>query len=51
MLNLNYIGIEHILLALIREGEGVAVQVIQLLSGYQGKEPATSPLPHRFHNQ
>ncbi|MEY2634900.1 MAG: hypothetical protein RIS75_840 [Actinomycetota bacterium] len=53
----NYIGTEHILLGLIREGEGVAAkvleklgadlnrvrqQVIQLLSGYQGKEPATA---------
>ncbi|GIG55006.1 ATP-dependent Clp protease ATP-binding subunit [Demequina activiva] len=53
----NYIGTEHILLGLIREGEGVAAQVlgklgadlggvrqqvIQLLSGYEGKEPATS---------
>jgi ATP-dependent Clp protease ATP-binding subunit ClpC len=53
----NYIGTEHILLGLIREGEGVAAQVlvklgadlnrvrqqvIQLLSGYQGKEAATS---------
>jgi ATP-dependent Clp protease ATP-binding subunit ClpC len=51
----NYIGTEHILLGLIREGEGVAAQVlvklgaeltrvrqqvIQLLSGYQGKEAA-----------
>ncbi|MGH3615894.1 MAG: ATP-dependent Clp protease ATP-binding subunit [Pseudonocardia sp.] len=51
----NYIGTEHILLGLIREGEGVAAQVLvklgadlnrvrqqvlQLLSGYQGKEPA-----------
>ncbi|WP_159944119.1 MULTISPECIES: ATP-dependent Clp protease ATP-binding subunit [unclassified Nocardiopsis] len=50
----NYIGTEHILLGLIREGEGVAAQVlvklgadlnrvrqqvIQLLHGYQGKEP------------
>ena len=49
----SYIGTEHILLGLIREGEGVAAQVlvklgadlnrvrqqvIQLLSGYQGKE-------------
>lgn len=49
----NYIGTEHILLGLIREGEGVAAQVlvklgadlnrvrqtvIQLVSGYQGKE-------------
>src|SRR5438876_1512638 len=54
----NYIGTEHILLGLIREGEGVAAQVlvklgadlnrvrqqvIQLLHGYsQGKEPASS---------
>src|SRR5699024_7383698 len=50
----SYIGTEHILLGLIREGEGVAAQVlvklgadlgrvrqevIKLLSGYQGKEP------------
>ncbi|NBP92206.1 MAG: ATP-dependent Clp protease ATP-binding subunit, partial [Actinobacteria bacterium] len=56
----NYIGTEHILLGLIREGEGVAAQVlvklgadlnrvrqqvIQLLSGYQGKESATSGGP------
>jgi ATP-dependent Clp protease ATP-binding subunit ClpA len=49
----NYIGTEHILLGLIREGEGVAAlvlralgadlnrtrqQVIQLLHGYQGRE-------------
>jgi ATP-dependent Clp protease ATP-binding subunit ClpC len=49
----NYIGTEHILLGLIREGEGVAAQVlinlgadlervrsavIQLLSGYYGKQ-------------
>ena len=55
----NYIGTEHILLGLIREGEGVAAQVlvklgadlnrvrqqvIQLLSGYQGKEPAEGPV-------
>ena len=47
----NYIGTEHILLGLVREGEGVAAQVlvrlgadlsrvrqqvIQLLSGYSG---------------
>ena len=52
----NYIGTEHILLGLIREGEGVAAQVlgklgadlssvrqqvIQLLSGYENKEPAS----------
>jgi ATP-dependent Clp protease ATP-binding subunit ClpC len=50
----NYIGSEHILLGLIREGEGVAAQVLvklgadlnrvrqqvlQSLSGYQGTEP------------
>ena len=53
----SYIGTEHILLGLIREGEGVAAQVlqklgadlnrvrqqvIQLLSGFQGKESATA---------
>ena len=52
----NYIGTEHILLGLIREGDGVAAQVlvklgadlnrvrqqvIQLLHGYQGKEPTS----------
>jgi ATP-dependent Clp protease ATP-binding subunit ClpA len=52
----NYIGTEHILLGLIREGEGVAAQVlvklgadlnrvrqqvIQLLHGYLGKGPAS----------
>jgi len=57
----NYIGTEHILLGLIREGEGVAAQVLvklgadlnrvrtqvnQLLQGYQGKEsPATGSGP------
>ena len=56
----NYIGTEHILLGLIREGEGVAAQVlvklgadlnrvrqqvIQLLSGYQGKEAVTQGGP------
>ena len=56
----NYIGTEHILLGLIREGEGVAAQVlvklgadlnrvrqqvIQLLSGYQGKEAVASSGP------
>jgi ATP-dependent Clp protease ATP-binding subunit ClpC len=54
------IGTEHILLGLIREGEGVAAQVlvklgadlnrvrqqvIQLLSGYQGKEPTAAGGP------
>ncbi|MGO1539361.1 MAG: ATP-dependent Clp protease ATP-binding subunit [Leucobacter sp.] len=59
----NYIGTEHILLGLIREGEGVAAQVlvklgadlnrvrqtvIQLLSGYQaGKETATVGAPEQ----
>ena len=52
-----YIGTEHILLGLIREGEGVAAQVlvklgadlnrvrqqvIQLVSGFQGKESETT---------
>jgi ATP-dependent Clp protease ATP-binding subunit ClpC len=61
----SYIGTEHLLLGLIREGEGVAAQVltklgadtnkvrqqvIQLLSGYQGKETVavggeTNPQP------
>ena len=56
----NYIGTEHILLGLIREGEGVAAQVlvklgadlnrvrqqvIQLLSGYQGKEAVAAGAP------
>src|SRR2546425_702046 len=54
----NYIGTEHILLGLIREGEGVAAQVlqklgadlnrvrqtvIQLLSGYTGGKGEQSP--------
>jgi hypothetical protein len=49
----NYIGTEHILLGLVREGEGVAAQVlvslgadlagvrqqvVQMLSGYQGRQ-------------
>jgi ATP-dependent Clp protease ATP-binding subunit ClpC len=56
----NYIGTEHILLGLIREGEGVAAQVlvklgadlnrvrqqvIQLLHGDQGKGPAAAVAP------
>src|SRR6266536_2922186 len=60
MLGHNYIGTEHILLGLIREGEGVAAQVLvklgadlnrvreqvdQLLHGYQGKEPAAAGAP------
>jgi Clp amino terminal domain, pathogenicity island component len=54
----NYIGTEHILLGLIREGEGVAAQVlvklgagldrvrqqvVQLLSGYAGGVPPEQP--------
>ena len=53
----NYIGTEHILLGLIREGEGVAAQVlqlgadlnrvrqtvIQLLSGYTAGKGETTP--------
>src|SRR5487761_2402418 len=53
----SYIGTEHMLLGLVREGEGVAAQVlvslgadlgrvrqqvIQLMSGYQGKEAVGS---------
>src|SRR2546421_2128475 len=56
----NYIGTEHILLGLIRDGEGVAAQVlvklgadpgrvrqqvIQLLQGSPGKEPAAAGAP------
>src|SRR2546429_48954 len=56
----NYIGTEHILLGLIRDGEGVAAQVlvklggdpsrvrqqvIQLLAGSQGKELAAAGAP------
>ena len=56
----NYIGTEHILLGLIREGEGVAAQVlvklggdlhrvrqqvIQLLHGHQGKGPGAAGAP------
>ena len=55
----DYIGTEHILLGLIREGDGVAAQVlvnlgsdlnrarqqvIQLLHGYQGRQPALSTI-------
>ena len=58
----NYIGTEHILLGLIREGEGVAAQVlvklgadlsrvrqqvIQLLSGYSGPGAALELGPRR----
>jgi hypothetical protein len=57
MLGHDYIGTEHILLGVIREGEGVAAQVlvrlgadlnrvrqqvIQLLHGHQGEEPGSS---------
>ncbi|KAA1374877.1 ATP-dependent Clp protease ATP-binding subunit [Aeromicrobium fastidiosum] len=56
----SYIGTEHILLGLIREGEGVAAQVlvklgadlnrvrqqvIQLVSGFQGKEAESAGAP------
>jgi ATP-dependent Clp protease ATP-binding subunit ClpC len=56
----NYIGTEHILLGLLREGEGTAIkvlsrlkaepaavrqEVIERLSGYQGKELATAGGP------
>jgi ATP-dependent Clp protease ATP-binding subunit ClpC len=56
----SYIGTEHILLGLIREGEGVAAQVlvklgadlnrvrqqvIQLVSGFQGKESEAAGAP------
>ncbi|MFT4188556.1 MAG: ATP-dependent Clp protease ATP-binding subunit [Aeromicrobium sp.] len=56
----SYIGTEHILLGLIREGEGVAAQVLvklgadlnrvrqqvlQLVQGFQGKEPETAGAP------
>ncbi len=59
-MNHNYIGTEHILLGLIREGEGVAAQVLiklgadlnrvrntvlQLITGYQGKEASMSGAP------
>ena len=58
----NYIGTEHILLGLIREGEGVAAQVlvklgadlsrvrqqvIQLLSGYSGSGQGSSDSPDK----
>src|SRR6478609_7914447 len=61
-INHSYIGTEHILLGLIREGEGVAAQVLvklgadlnrvrnqvlQLLSGFQGKEAATAGAPEQ----
>ncbi len=59
-MNHNYIGTEHILLGLIREGEGVAAQVLiklgadlgrvrstvlQLITGYQGREATMSGAP------
>lgn len=59
-LNHPYIGTEHILLGLVREGEGVAAQVfiklgvelskvrqavLQLLNGYQEKQAATAGAP------
>ena len=62
----NYIGTEHILLGLIREGEGVAAQVlvklgadlsrvrqqvIQLLSGYQGPAGGKEPARRFWHGE
>ncbi len=59
-MNHNYIGTEHILLGLIREGEGVAAQVLiklgadlgrvrstvlQLITGYQGREASMAGAP------
>ncbi len=59
-LNHPYIGTEHILLGLVREGEGVAAQVLiklgadlgrvrsqvlQMLNGYQGAQAATAGAP------
>jgi ATP-dependent Clp protease ATP-binding subunit ClpC len=57
----NYIGTEHMLLGMIREGEGIAAQilvmdfglalsevrqeVIQLLSGYAGRAQKVEPAP------
>lgn len=61
-LNHPYIGTEHILLGLIREGEGVAAQVLiklgadlnrvrnqvlQLLSGFQGEKASMSGAPEQ----
>ena len=61
-LNHNYIGTEHILLGLLREGEGVAAQVLtklgadlstvrqtvmQMLSGYEGKETVNAGGPSK----
>jgi len=58
----NYIGTEHLLLGLIREGDGVAAQVLvqlgadlnrvrqqvtQLLDGYQGRESAAAGTAER----
>lgn len=63
----SYIGTEHLLLGLLREGEGVAAQVLvklgadlaeirqtvmQLLSGYQaGKEPVSVGAPETKSNE
>src|SRR6187200_1393850 len=62
-INHSYIGTEHILLGLIREGEGVAAQVLvklgadlnrvrnqvlQLLSGFQGNAPSSSMVLDQF---
>jgi hypothetical protein len=62
----NYIGTEHILLGLVREGDGVAAQVlfslgvdlarvrqqvVRLLSGYQGREAAGGSGGSRYRGQ
>ena len=58
----NYVGTEHLLLGLLREGEGVAAQVLtnlggdlssvrqtvmQMLSGYEGKETVNAGGPSK----
>ncbi|KAJ9506171.1 hypothetical protein QJQ45_016506 [Haematococcus lacustris] len=45
----NYIGTEHILLGLLREGEGVAARVLETLSADPAKiRTQARPAPHRF---
>jgi ATP-dependent Clp protease ATP-binding subunit ClpC len=59
----NYIGTEHLLLGLLREGEGVAVRILVdigaaqdairdelllLLTGARGETPAPRPLPWEY---
>ena len=61
MLNHNYIGTEHILLGLIREGEGVAAKALESLGISQeavrqqveeiiGQGPARALRPHPVHS-